>query len=191
MASKATPSSVSNVSAAKPKAVGCIYYAPLGTTIPTNATDNLDDKFVNLGYIGKDGIENELKEENAAIQAFGGDTVLVTRTSTEEKFHYTLIEALRDDVLKQVYGTDSVTGSLADGLTVKHVSKERPHGVYVIETVLRDNHVKRQVIADGQVVSVENVSYKDDEAIGYKCELSAFPNADGVRVVEYIAKAAA
>ncbi len=40
-----------NVTSAKPKAGGAIYSAPLGTTLPKDATAELDVKFKNLGYL--------------------------------------------------------------------------------------------------------------------------------------------
>ena len=44
-------SNVANVSTAKPKVGGAIYSAPLGTTLPVDATTALDVAFKSLGYI--------------------------------------------------------------------------------------------------------------------------------------------
>ena len=46
---------VKNVTTAKPKVSGEVFYAPLGTTLHTDATTPLDTKFKNLGYVSEDG----------------------------------------------------------------------------------------------------------------------------------------
>ena len=48
--------SITNVAAAKPSAQGGVYYAPLGTALPTDATTALAATYVPLGYVSEDGI---------------------------------------------------------------------------------------------------------------------------------------
>ena len=48
---------VKNVTAAKPKIGGAVYSAPLGTTLPKDATTALDKAFKALGYISEDGLK--------------------------------------------------------------------------------------------------------------------------------------
>ena len=43
----------SNVTTGKPKKGGAIFRAPAGTTLPTDATTALNEKFVCLGYCGE------------------------------------------------------------------------------------------------------------------------------------------
>ncbi len=67
-----TPNS-KNVSVGKPKKAGAIFRAPLGSTLPTDATTTLDAAFVQLGYASEDGLTNSNSPESDNIAAWGGD----------------------------------------------------------------------------------------------------------------------
>ena len=92
----------SNVTTGKPKKGGAIFRAPLGSTLPTDATTALDKAFVCLGYCGEDGLTNSNTPESDSIKAWGGETVLTYQSAKEDSFTFVLIEALNPDVLKAV-----------------------------------------------------------------------------------------
>ena len=64
-----------NVTAGKPKITGAVFVAPLGTTIPTDATSALDNAFKCCGYISDAGVVNTNTASTTAVKAWGGDTV--------------------------------------------------------------------------------------------------------------------
>ena len=75
---------VTNVSAGKPNPAGALYWAPLGSTLPTDATTALDAAFLPLGYVSEEGLTNSNSRDNDEIHAWGGDAVL-NLESNEEK----------------------------------------------------------------------------------------------------------
>ena len=175
-----------NVTAAKPKVGGAVFRAPLGTTLPTDATTALNEAFKSLGYISQDGLVNSNSPSNTSESAWGGDTVLTQQTEKPDTFAYTLLEALSTAVLKSVYGDDNVTGTLETGITVKANSDPQESAAWVIEQVMRGGAHKRIVIPSAAVTEVGEITYSDEDAVGYETTITATPDTDGNTHYEYI-----
>ena len=168
---------VSYVSAGKPKVGGAIYVAPLGTTLPTDATTELDSAFVNVGYISEDGYTNSNSAETDSINAWGGDNVYNPQTEKPDTFQFAMIEAGNETVLKVVYGDDNVTGNLQEGLTVRANSREALERTMVIDVIIRGTIAKRTVIPKAQLTELGDIVYKDDELISYETTFAAHPDS--------------
>lgn len=169
------------VTAGKPKAIGAVYRAPKGTTLPTDAVTDLDAAFVCLGYVSDDGLTNEHATDET-VKAWGGDVVMTTKT---DEFGFTLIEALNTDVLKAAHGSDNVTGDLAAGVKVAVNDGNEDDTPWVVDMLLNKKTAKRIVIPKGKVTEVGEITYKDDEPIGYEITLSAGEDDDGNTHYEY------
>lgn len=176
---------VTNVTAGKPAAGGAIYRAPLGTTLPTDATTALDAAFVPLGFCSDDGLTNSNSPETDNVKAWGGKNVLALQTDKPDTFQFKLIEVLNPNVLKAIYGDDNVTGTLSTGITVKANADEPEEACWVVEMVMRDGAVTRKVLPDAKVTELGDIVYKDDEVTGYEVTLLAMPDATGQTHYEY------
>lgn len=181
-----TPNNSAHVTVGKPKVGGAIFWAPLGTELPTDATTVLNTAFANLGYISEDGVVNSNSPESDDIKAWGGSTVLTTQTGKTDTFQFTLIEALSVAPLRLVYGAANVTGDLSTGITIKANDTQQDSGCLVIDMIMRGGVLKRIVLPSAAVSEVGDISYTDSDAVGYQTTLTASPDTTGNTHYEYI-----
>ena len=177
---------VTNVSAATPGVSGAVYRAPLGTSLPNDATTALGGSYVELGYISEDGLVNTNSPETENIKDWGGTDVLNVLTEKTDEFQCTLIEVLNVDVLKAVYGASNVSGTLATGITVTANNAEQEEAVWVVDMVMRNGVLKRVVIPNGKISDLGDITYKRDEAVGYEITLTGLADTSGNTHYEYI-----
>ena len=175
-----------NVTVGKPKVGGAVFWAPLGSTLPTTATESLDAAFVDLGYVSEDGLTNNNSPESDLLKAWGGDTVLTIQTERPDTFALTLIEAMNPDVLKRIYGAGNVTVDGSGNITLKATADEMTAGCWVVDMILRGGRGKRVVIPNGTITELSEIVYKDDEAVGYGITITDMPDTYGAYHYEYI-----
>lgn len=171
-------STASNVFAAQPSAAGALRNAPLGTTGPTDATTALNAAFIDLGYLGEDGITESISRDTEKKKAFGGATVKVLQTEFGNTFQFVFMEHLNADVLKRVYGESNVTVG-ADGLvSVTKNKKTLPRESWVID-VYDDANIDRTYIPEGQIIEIGDIVRVHSDTIAYEVTIEGFEDVHG------------
>lgn len=178
---------VSNVAAGKPAIGGAISIAPLGTTLPTDASTALSGSFTNLGYVSAEGLTKTQARETAEIKAWGGDVVMMPQSGFKETVKFKLIEYLNVAVKKVALGDANVSGAIDTGITALVNSKELEEHVYVIDTIVH-GALERTVIPCGKVTEVGDIVYVDNDVIGYPITITALPDTYGQASYEYTIK---
>lgn len=180
-----TNNNTDNVAAGKPKVNGAIFVAPVGSTLPTDASAELDAAFKNLGFVTDDGVTIGTSRSVESKKAWGGATIATIQKEVEDTAKFTLAEVLNPEVLKIVCGETNVT---TDTSGVKAVTKadELEAHAWVIDTIQNERAV-RYVYPNAKVSDMGDVSLKDDELMGYEITITAVE--DGGRLHDqYIAK---
>lgn len=180
----------SNVTSGKPKVEGAIFTALKATAnlaIPTDTDTALGEAYECVGYISEDGVKRAKEITSESIKAWGGDTVMRTRTANDANFTFKMLEYLKKIVQQVAYGAGNVTGDLTTGMTIKDKpSYSGESRVWVIDQIMTGNVKSRIVIPDATVTSIAEIAYKDNEAAGYEVTLGTLPDAAGVTVYEYL-----
>ncbi len=173
------------VSTGKPQVTGCIYRAPIGATVPTDATTALGADYVELGFVSGDGLTNNYKVTSESIKAWGGVEVNSQQTEKTDAYKFKLIETLNTNVLKTVYGEEHVEEN-AGAIDIHVTYEEAVEYVWVVEMLMKGNRKKRIVIPDGKISEIGDIVYKDNEVTGFDLTVKAFPDANGYSHHEYI-----
>lgn len=170
---------------------GYIWVAPLGTTVPTDATTELTTEFVGLGYLSEDGLTEPASfEPGDNIVAAGGDTVAQADPTFSKTWTGTCIEALNEDLLKVAYGSANVTvthPSTTDGsITIKEQAGDIEHHVIVIDEMLKGGRKRRNVMADATFLITGDISHVHTALVNFEFTITAYPTATQPAQTQYI-----
>lgn len=181
-----TKNDKSNVSLGKPCAIGGVFYAPLGTALPTDAKTPLTEDYKCLGYISEDGLTNGTNTDTTEVKEWSGATVLKEISSYSETYKFAMLE-LKADSMKLRYGSDSVTDT-GGKLHILHGMPKDEHYVVVFEIMLTGNRKQRLVLPDASVVEYDDITYSAGDPITYSVTLSANPSKliGGKTVDDYV-----
>ena len=71
---------------------GAVYFAPAGTAVPTSVSGVLNAAFVDVGYIGEDGVSESISADTNDIKAWqNGDVVRRVQTSHDYTVSFTML----------------------------------------------------------------------------------------------------
>lgn len=174
-----------NVSAAKPKAGGAIFWAPSGTDAPTDASTALGSEFQGVGYVSEDGLTEKESRTYEKHKAWGGDTVASSQTEYAKSYSFKMIET-NEATMKARYGSANVTAASGEVSKVRHNSAELDEGVWVVEMVIAGKIV-RKVMPRAKIEEIGDITYADGSLVAYEVTLGLLPDASGDYETDYYA----
>lgn len=164
---------------------GQVLVAPVATPLPATTTATWDTDFVDLGYISEDGITESHEDETVELKALQhGDVVRSMITGSKATYSFTLIETTAAG-LGLYYKGSEITGTDPGPATIaiKTPTAERhAFGFDIIDGL----SIVRWTIEQGEVSERGEITYKNDEAIGYELTITAYPAANGVHTTKII-----
>lgn len=168
---------------------GAVYATKKGDVAdaPTTAIETLDVLFADLGYISDDGVTESYNDDTTEIKAWQGGTIVRTIISgSKATLKFKMIENKREAL--ELYHKGSVVVSDGDtGWKIDVMTPTPDRRSFVVDVIDGDD-VERIYIADGEVSSRSDITYKSDEEIGYEVEITMYPN-NGVVCTKFSNKA--
>lgn len=178
---------VRKIAIAKQFPGGVLFVAPVGTPLPTNATDKLDDAFKNVADLNEDGITNGTDMDTTDVDNMSGQQAASFITSYAETVQFTMLETTAT-VLRTRYGNNRVTANGEDVISYTTGMPKAEHISIVADLLLEGmNKKQRKVFPDAILTDSDDVQYHAGDAITYSVTFSTFPDKQGNNSYNYFA----
>lgn len=159
---------------------GAISKGLTSATAPTG-TSGLPVGFVDLGYMGEDGVEIELPEIGDAevIRAWqNGAIVRTIRTPSEDNPRWTFIMLQTTIETIETYFGVTVTDGATEGEFEWSTNSARPHNSYIVDSI-DGAELTRDYVPKGIVVAVESHTLANTSATAYGVTVEGELGPDG------------
>ena len=92
---------------------GNVYFAPTGSTLPTDIATALDAAFIDAGYISEDGVTFTLGRETEDLNAWQGSKVRVLTTGEPKTIEFTLMQSNKENI-PFILGGGTISGAASE-----------------------------------------------------------------------------
>lgn len=173
-----------------PKTGGPLFRGEVGSTLPTDAVSELGSAFTNLGRISDDGAKVSDSISTDEIKDWEGIVVATPVKEKKDELEITLIESLNVEVLKTVYGSDNVSGTLETGINVESKPHNPKHYAYVLDTIEGENSdvLHRKVYPNAAITKVGDQTYVNNKLVSYPITITALGDENGNTRYDYYKK---
>lgn len=157
---------------------GSVYRAPLATAAPTSQSTTLNAAFVDLGFIGEDGVtySGAGPGDTEVIRAWQNGAIVRTIRSTSEElptWSFVMLETKKETL--ETYFSATVTQTATEGSLTIDSQASRTNYSWVID-VVDGAELERTYIPDGIVIEIGDRVYANGEAIGYEVTIEGQRN---------------
>jgi hypothetical protein len=144
---------------------GEVYFAPVGTAAPTDATTALPGAWKGLGYTSPDGVQFNVSRDTNQIDAWQGSKVRVVTNSENLTLQTTLIETKTNTLLVAFGGGTVISGNYTP-------PEEGENAIRALVVDFTDNDVHyRYYFPRVQVEGDVSFNLTRTDAIGYELTL--------------------
>lgn len=180
-----TANDTKNVSYGKFLSGGYFFLAPSGTVLPTDNTTPLGAAFLNMGFLGDDGVNFSDSSSTETAYDANGDSIATSQGEIEKTFTVTFRE-IKKDSLAVLYGSANVTD--AEGkLTVHDKGPNSATYVGVFEIRLKDGRKWRRVVPQCQPGELGDQTIVYNELVGRELTMAALlDSTSGSYYIDYI-----
>lgn len=162
---------------------GAVARAPLGTSVPTKASDVLGSAFIKGGYVSDEGISVTPEYSTTDIRDWSQSLVRRVLESFTGTIAFAFIQNGINEA-KMIFGEDNVivtSPTLATGNQVNIALNGKglpPAGVWVFSMKDGDNLIKI-VAPNAQPTTLNELKFLPTEAIEFGTELACYPDSQG------------
>jgi hypothetical protein len=180
---------VGEVAAPYPKVTGGVLKAPLGTTLPTDATTALDPGFVTLGRVSVDGVDKTEERPNTEVNDWGGDLIAILQDKYGITLKFKLLQVMNADVQKAAHGDSNVkvtppTSTTGTLITTKLNALLMDYASWVIDAFYLKMNM-RLVVPNGRITTIGPQKWVHKELAMYDLTLRPFPDQYNNHAYEY------
>lgn len=155
-----------NADAVRVAGTGEIYYAPAGTTAPTDATTALGNSWKGVGYTSPDGVSLTFSRDTTDIDAWQGSKLRVVTNAEPVTLGFTLLET-KTDVLLLAFGGGTIVSS--GGNSTYTPDDEGTNAIRSMCVDFEDGAIRyRYYFARVQVEGDLSIMLARSEAVGYE-----------------------
>jgi hypothetical protein len=180
---------VTEIAAPSPKVTGGVRHAPLGTTLPVNATTALDPAFVTLGRVADDGLDRAEDRAKTEKYDWGGNLIAILQDHYFITVKFKLLQMMNADVQRAVHGTDNVTvtpptatsGTLISALMNAQLLDT---GSWVFDAYYAKMNA-RLVVPYARIITVTGLKWTHKDLAMFDCTLETLPDDANNHAYEY------
>lgn len=176
-------STVSEIVAPSPKVSGGVLYAPIGTPLPENATDDLDPAFKSLGRVKDDGIKRTEDRASSNVYDWGGNRIAILQTQFGISVMFDLLQLVNAEVQQAAHGEENVDVD-GENIAVRINPTLLDVGVWVFDSYYGKAE-GRLVLPYARPTKVDGPNWTHKELASYKLTLESMPDDENNHAYEY------
>ncbi len=161
---------------------GLAWFAPTGTTAPTDATTALNAGFKDAGLIAEDGLTVGFAESSKKIKAYGSQAAQ-RNVVTDSDFTFKIKMIETNEISQAVFwrkGITSITPAVSTGafsVTGGTYARQLYAAVFQVVDITNGTNVLRFYAPSCEVTARDDVSISNGNEIGWGVTITAYPVA--------------